>query len=453
MCNSKFKIQVSVSSSSRALEYNITVYMLFIWSVLCLIVALVAVLAISLLIIYSGAPSIFQKVIENEEVEASNISGTFPLVSQAQIIFRPHEFARGFMNIHSIEEKYWLILDRKVLSDMRNFASLLSKPFTFMVSPEHKNLVYDAAIETLDLIIEHAHKYFGGYVIREGNVVKNQLTNQRWLISSKEKCISCDVDSEYSHPLLVARSLVGEDLNIMIRCDGIHILAASVLLFPDDWKLEEKIGLPLAAIHYPVGVLNTFKETLVDHGNLSRNTVLRAMEFFFDKLYRTEEENEVSTESKLYCRSNWTFQHHPNMSNRFHGPVTELRESLMSLAFTLIGNPLKEIQFRAYLRTFFLSIINWIRQTPVLGLPPLEVKYRSERQTLRLLPKSQCVLFTIHTQVTPIARLLDSQERAEKMVMALRTDITPKDTRNKTLYKEEVSRWILSHYNIESSNQ
>ena len=122
---------------------------------------------------------------------------------------------------------------------------------------------------------------------------------------------------------------------------SIHILAGAVLLFPDDWSLEEKLGEPLAAIHYPVVVLNTARETAQNHAVPSRSTIIRAMEFFFDKLYREHAEtmdmqddasaagsadtshvkaSTTPTAHNIYCRYNWVFQHHPHMSNRFHGP-------------------------------------------------------------------------------------------------------------------------------------
>ena len=89
------------------------------------------------------------------------------------------------------------------------------------------------------------------------------------------------------------------------------------------------------------------------------------------------------------------------MPNRFHGPLVNVKETLTWMVLTLVagGHHIKEMAIRAGLREYFVHLANLFRALPWVGMPPLEVKYRSERQTLRLLPRSQCVLFTIHTQV------------------------------------------------------
>ena len=381
--------------------------------------AFVVFLAIFLLWIYSGAPSLRQKNFESKS--PCRVDTISPSLNAIPILHRPHEFSRGYLNIHSIEEKDWLIINKNVSFDMENFRDYLNCPFTFMIWPGYEHQVFVAGMEVLDLIIEFLNNYHNGYVSKKGNIVYNHATGKQWVISTEEKSTSCDLSQNSFHPLIVSRSLIGEDLVIMIRNNdvspSIHILAGGVLLFPDDWNLEEKLGQPLAAIHYPVVVLNTARETAQDYAVPSRSTILRAMEFFFDKLYREhalkeEKEKQAMEENagaldgnaraeSIYCRFNWTFQHHPYMPNRFHGPWVHLKDTMTWMVLTLVarGHHMKELAIRAALREYFVSLANRFRALPWVGLPPLEVKYRSERQTLRLLPRSQCVLFTIHTQV------------------------------------------------------
>ena len=436
---------------------------MLLWSFYFIIVpsAAIFIIFILLLWIYSGAPSLRQKRFESKSphrVNSSSSSLSVPL-----IIHRPHEFSRGYLNIHRIEEKDWLVLNKNVAFDMGNFRDYFKCPFTFMVLPGYEHQVFVAAIEVLDLIIVYLNNHHGGYVSKNGDIVCNHATGEQWVVSTDEKNISCDLSQKSFHPLIVSRSLIGEDLVIMIRNSdvspsSVHILAGAVLLFPDDWNLEEKLGEPLAAIHYPVVVLNTARETAQSHAVPSRSTILRAMEFFFDKLYREHsemmdtsaaacEEDTTRAHKNIYGRYNWTFQHHPHMPNRFHGPLVHVKDTLTCMVLTLMGDDRKkEMALRAFLRELFVRLINRIRAWPWVRLPPLEVKYRSERQTLRLLPRSHCVLFTIHTQVTPLSELVDSSERARLLEEAVSSDSTPTDTRNKALYRQEVLHWIASHF-------
>lgn len=54
------------------------------------------------------------------------------------------------------------------------------------------------------------------------------------------------------HPLITAARLVQEDLIILDKRGEEHVLAAGVLCFPASWRLAEKLGKPLIAIHDPV---------------------------------------------------------------------------------------------------------------------------------------------------------------------------------------------------------
>ena len=53
-------------------------------------------------------------------------------------------------------------------------------------------------------------------------------------------------------PMGTLGHLVQEDLCVMERRGAEHVLSAAVLCFPASWRLSEKIGCPLTAIHVPV---------------------------------------------------------------------------------------------------------------------------------------------------------------------------------------------------------
>lgn len=54
------------------------------------------------------------------------------------------------------------------------------------------------------------------------------------------------------HPLDAAGRLVQEDLCLMVLRDGAPHLDAASLCFPSYWRLADKLGRPLAAVHAPV---------------------------------------------------------------------------------------------------------------------------------------------------------------------------------------------------------
>jgi hypothetical protein len=93
--------------------------------------------------------------------------------------------------------------------------------------------------EVLDLLVAHLLHYFPQHYQQQGEWLINQMTGQRW----------CRAD--FAEPLDLAARLVQEDLCLMLPSDGYRLSAASVC-FPSRWRLAEKIGLPVSAIHQPV---------------------------------------------------------------------------------------------------------------------------------------------------------------------------------------------------------
>jgi hypothetical protein len=155
------------------------------------------------------------------------------------------------------------------------------------------------------------------------------------------------------HPLDVAARLVQEDLCVMERdVDGAWILTAAAVCFPSRWLLADKIGRSLSAIHDPVP---------------GYSRIERATDLTFDRM---------SLERPV-ARSNWTliddpalFQPRPESRGKASTALNEATDSVDLLA-------------RIYLRV--------------------------EQQTLRLLPTSGGVLFTIRTRVDPLADLTPGQ--------------------------------------------
>jgi len=73
-------------------------------------------------------------------------------------------------------------------------------------------------------------------------------------ISAKEACRpdGVTVTIDRADPMGTLGHLVQEDLCLMEKRGEEHVLTAAVLCFPASWRLAEKIGCPLTAIHVPV---------------------------------------------------------------------------------------------------------------------------------------------------------------------------------------------------------
>lgn len=156
--------------------------------------------------------------------------------------------------------------------------------------------------------------------------------------------IYCDADLDLGlHPLDAAARLIPEDLILMVERDGELVFGGGSVCSPNRWDLRSKLGLTMAAVHAPVAQLNEQLEAPIDR--------------FFDRL----------TPERSFWRLGWGVSD----SAALYSPVDGT----------------------AALR-------------PVDPSPDQHV-LRVERETLRRFPKTNCVLFTIRTYVTPIIELTD----------------------------------------------
>ncbi|TCL69711.1 DUF3445 domain-containing protein [Rhizobium sp. BK251] len=193
------------------------------------------------------------------------------------------------------------------------------------------------------------------------------------------------LDDSALPPLFKAGSLVQDDLVIM-RCkaDGWHLVAAHVA-FPSSWSLKEKFGRPLHAIHADVP---GFGEGTRNAGLITR---------IFDNL-------QVSQPVE---RLNWSV----NRTIDLFLPVSKHRQPPAADAFTLSD------RFA-----------------------------RVERQTLRKLPRSGDILFTIRIYVDPIA-VLARHPRAASLASSFAAQLDALDEdqaayKGLTLQRAELARQL-----------
>lgn len=167
------------------------------------------------------------------------------------------------------------------------------------------------------------------------------------------------VDLAATPPLKAASLLVQEDLVLMRRGEDGWRLAAASLCFPSSWSLLEKFRRPLQDIHMPVP----------QFGRGTRNAAV--IERIFDNLAV-----DLPVE-----RMNWSLQASPELYHPLSNSERDQRAS---------GRPSR-----------------------FPGDDPVAAAFiRVERQTLRKLPASGDILFTIRIFLDPMRRLAAHPDRA-----------------------------------------
>ncbi|HYG73804.1 MAG TPA: DUF3445 domain-containing protein [Planctomycetota bacterium] len=159
------------------------------------------------------------------------------------------------------------------------------------------------------------------------------------------------------HPLEAAARLVQEDLCLMQERGDAYCLTAACVCFPSRWKLREKIGAPMREIHAPVP--------------------------FYEKIgAATDRFMTLLTPDKPVGRINWSLHDSPELFQPVKAPPAA--------------------------------------PGPITGENAGERLWlRAERQTLRRLPSSGAILFTIRTYVRPLSDF-SSPPRAQDLASALR---------------------------------
>jgi hypothetical protein len=169
-------------------------------------------------------------------------------------------------------------------------------------------------------------------------------------------------------PLEAASRLVQEDLVLMRKGEDGYRLAAASLCFPSSWSLVEKFGQSMHAIHENVPGFNDGRMGPV---------VAR----IFDNL----------TSDQLVGRYNWSIYDDPDLH---HPQAKQLAPQIEEKGASAIAH----------------------------------LFVRVERQTLRRLPKSGDILFTIKIHHDPIS-LLKSHERGAELAAGLAAQLRDLDDR------------------------
>jgi hypothetical protein len=249
------------------------------------------------------------------------------------------------MDLVSVPEADWFEFDELYLPEMAEKRRLLTSSYdeVFAATP-----VSDAArAEALELIVTALTTHHPDWFSRDGAELRNHLTGEAWKPGSLD-------------PLDLAGRLVQEDLCLIQNDNAGPVFTAASLCFPSRWRLLDKVGKPLSAVHGPVP-------------------------FYADRLAAPVDRFMRHLKAgHIASRLNWSLLDDPALFQ----PGGKWRVDRASdITVTNAGS-------RIFLRV--------------------------ERQTLRRLPETGAVLFGIRVHVYPLDSVIDSSDRAATLAEAVR---------------------------------
>ena len=280
-----------------------------------------------------------------ETLTASSLIATLPL----PVVHLPFEAGpyRMSMGLTAVPPDDLIVIDRLYPDEMAQRRALLAeKPAEVLAGlPEAE----PACTELYQTLASFLPARFPAWFTRTETHLENHLTHETWPLHATGLAA-----------LEIAGRLVQEDLCLLQLHGETPHLTAGILCFPSGWRLTEKLGLPLAAVHGPVPIYPD---------RLARPV---------DRLMST------LRDGKLVERVNWTILDSPTL----HRPGGHFRR---------IPNPNLTAENAGDL-----------------------LYLRCERQTLRRLPHTNAVLFAIRTYVHPLAQVITTPESAARLASAIR---------------------------------
>jgi hypothetical protein len=249
------------------------------------------------------------------------------------------------MGLVSVPEVEWFDIDEHYQAEVAERQRLMTerRAEVFSMQP----CAAAASAETLTMLTEHLARVHPDWFACDGTTFYNRLTGE-------------DVALTEDQPLALAGRLVQEDLCLIEASPEGPRLTAAIVCFPSRWRLDEKLGRPLAEIHARVP-------------------------FYGDRLARPVDRFVGHVRAgHIAARLNWSVMDDPTLFQ----PTGKWRTSYdVTITEQNAGD-------RLFLRV--------------------------ERQTLRRLPVSGAVLFGIRVHVYRLARAVTTPEAAAGLAAAVR---------------------------------
>jgi hypothetical protein len=281
----------------------------------------------------------------------------------------PHRMA---MDLVAVPEVEWFEFDDRYLPEMAEKRRLLATAHAdvFAATPVSGAARAEALQSIVAALTVHHPDWFG----RDGSMVRNHLTGEVWDTAAPSKPLEVCAAAWTSDdpfvgqaakvcldPLELAGRLVQEDLCLVQDSEDGPVFTAAVLCFPSRWRLLDKLGKPLSAVHGPVP--------------LYADRLARPVDRFMRHL----------RPGHIASRLNWSLLDDPAL---FQPGGKWRTQSRADVTASNAG------------RRVFLRV---------------------ERQTLRRLPDSGAVLFGIRVHVYALEDVIDRPDRAAVLADAVRS--------------------------------
>ncbi|CAF1326289.1 unnamed protein product [Adineta ricciae] len=306
--------------------------------------------------------------------------------------YRPFKYGPDYfvtMGISRMNWDEWIELDNQWNKYHQEKLSRLSSERSSRLC-QLSSEAEDAALETMELLSE--------YLVYRYPSLFQYENNDKSKIRIK---ITGEIYPIRSlNPLKYASLLIQDDLALMIEGnDGQYYLKGGSIVLPGFWRLEDKFQMPLSQIHMS-GDVPKFEEKLKF-----------SMERFFQKM----------APQHPVVRYNYFIQTDGNLAWS-----------------SSIGC---EDQFG----------IGW---SNAKQNPPIEqIYFRSERQTLRRLPRSEAILFTIHPYFIPLIEIAQEPGVPGRLASAIRS--WPDDVshyKGKQAYEDVILKYLDEKHQEQCEN-
>jgi hypothetical protein len=181
------------------------------------------------------------------------LPGCIMQMTPAQAIYLPFEGGpfRMSMSLTTVPESAWFEIDDRYIDELSERRQLLAVRHddVFGALPPSDAARAEALRDIVTNLTTHVPQWFS----RTGGSLHNALTGETW-----------DLAAPLYDPLELAGRLVQEDLCIIQTGDDGPRFTAALLCFPSRWRLHEKLGKPLTAVHGPVPFYEQRLATPVD---------------------------------------------------------------------------------------------------------------------------------------------------------------------------------------------
>ncbi|KAL4996611.1 hypothetical protein BDV10DRAFT_195795 [Aspergillus recurvatus] len=274
--------------------------------------------------------------------------------------YRPFRYGPKYfvtMGLRSMKWDEWIELDNHYLNYHANKSRRLKERGNKCCATAPE--AWDAAIELLEELISYLPERYPSMFRKTPTGLTNLLTNETFDISQRPLP---------EDPMAMCARLIQDDLALMIeKPDGEYYLLAGAVLLAGFWRLSDKYGMRLSEIHTS-GDVPGYKEKLE-----------RGMMNFFRRL-KVED---------------------PVVRNNYFIQVDD------------------DLAWSHSIGSEDADVVSW--NTAQKDKSIEHHYFRSERQSLRRLPRTGAVVFTIRTYFEPITKIVEEPYVPGRLASAIRS--------------------------------